>query len=239
MKNKIDMAVAFLILLTLCFVAFLLASGSLPVAMTLTYVSGVIARFAYVKWNAAYGEARKNQKARMRHARSLVAKWSIMPDEELAKRFVNSVHDADADFALVPIHSQGPAFGVNDLTRVWRENIGKERLIIAATGNVDDSALTICRALDHPRVAVLDEKELTRAIADSPLDIPEADAPSRPRRVKIAIDRKHAPRIAMCAASTLLIFFVTGKLVYLVCGSSLIFLSGMSLIKKPKAKGLF
>lgn len=225
---------------------FMSAFRSIPLAAASAFLAMALLR----KLSRHLPDDRLTKKRRARkEAADTLEEWAFQsPDEArdnvsqlLGRAYPGQM--SDASLTLVSRHPSGNHITVDDVTAEWKRRRGGERAVIVAFSKADDRAGALARALQNPRVRLIDGPQLAGLIARFP---PEKKSPpqamKRTGRIKAVLRAAGRARAGRCLASgalMCLIYLVTGMLTYLVAGTLLLLIAGVSLRGRRSPTTLF
>ena len=225
---------------------FMSAFRSIPLAAASAFLAMALLK----KLSRRFPEDGFQKKRRARkEAADALEEWAFQNPDEARENVVKLLSRAypgqmdDASLSLVSRHPSGGHVTVDDVTNEWKRRRGGERAVIVAFSKADDRAYALARALQNPRVRLIDGPQLTELIARHP---PEKKSPpgaikkgGRMKALLRAAGRAKAGRCLASGALMCLVYLITGMSTYLVAGALLLLIAGVSLRGRKTPTTLF
>lgn len=182
-----------------------------------------------------------------RRASSNLMKLACAPKEDAHQQISQLIHSAyDIDCSIETIQLPPTAsLSQERLFSTWRDHVGEERLLICTTGGTGDECKILADGLKKPRVALLGAAQLAQLIAEHPSCVYLTDDEKRRRQfnmrpaLHMLINRRNAPRCALCSLSMLGMYLMTGAPLYCASALILLLIVLLSLRTAPRPNRLF
>lgn len=154
-------------------------------------------------------------------------------------------HEGEAALEII----QYPPSATLDQQRLfdaWKSHRGEKKLVICATCKCDPAARALAGGMKAPKIALMDADAIRSMIAECPEEL-RAEPPAPRRQIllrlkkaaALLLQRKNAPRCALLAACMLGIYFLNGRISYLIASMLLFFCAIASLRRASKPAKLF
>jgi len=225
---------------TLCYLLFLGAWQSIPLACAAAFVAVALAR-------ALADRVPLPRRAGVARARAELLRLAGLEDREagaalealLRRRYPGE------DFRLTPVLKHPEAsLTLGDLLNAWKANRDAARLVVASTCPCEPRAALFARQLRDPAVAVVDSRKLLRLLrACDPGELPTPPRVSPRQRLRRLADRvacaRVTPRTALLAAMLLASYLFGGNPWCLAGALALVLHMGLALSRRRVGRRLF
>lgn len=128
----------------------------------------------------------------------------------------------------------------------WKQHRNEEKLLICATCNCEAEVRMMASSLCAPRVAIVDAAQLKRLMAEHPAEFPLSDTKKKFnckllkwRLIERLFNRRNVPRCILFGFSSILMYILSGNVLYLFSTMFLFIITLFSLRHSSKTPKLF
>ena len=237
----------------LCYLVYVNAFGSVPLACALAFVSMLLTRRAAAgarKWAASLPWTRRREAGK--RATVWLEALARLPEGEaraavealLEGLYPGGLEGVALELAQRP--TACPPLNAAELYSRWQGHRADARLLVVCTGKAEAGAFALAESLTDPPARLLDGDSLRAALArHSELLPPEDPSPSKrrsasklPFRLPL-VPRERIPRCLLTGLGLVLGYALLGHPLYLLAGLALLLLSGLALRRKRAPARLF
>lgn len=118
----------------------------------------------------------------------------------------------------------------NAVFQGWKKHRGEDKLVVCATCRCDTDVRMMASSLRSPRVAIIDAEQLKCMMAENPKEFPISKSKTAFsckffiwKLRKHIFCRRNAPRCILFALSSILMYIISGNIIYL-CSSMFLFI---------------
>ena len=246
MGRGIDRLALLSLLAGALYLFFMGAMGSIPLAAASAF-------FAMALIKKLSGKLPADKLGRRRRARSAakaeLEQLALSDLRDATERISRAVEHAypgqleNAALALALRHPSGGKFTAADVGEMWKRHRSKKRLVIVSLSRADNGAFTLAARLNAPETRLIDGSQLISLLAACPQENVSAEESLKPtRRMALVARAACRARVGKCAfagALMFLIFYATGRGVYLMGSLILMFIAGAGIRSRMRPRELF
>ena len=210
---------------------FLNAWQSVPLACLLAYICCAILEALL---------ERRPRRARLSRgeARRWLRRVAELPDEDAQRQIEALVRWRwpEESFTLLPlIRYPEASLSAGDVFGLWKRNRDVDRLLIACTCGCDSRAAALAKALNAPKVAIVDLRRLTAILRRKGCPYGQSEAEKTSLRVRLGAfiagmrAKKPTPREALWGVGALALYLLWGNPLYLAVSLATLFHLGACL----------
>ena len=237
--HRIDRILFWLLLLGVLFIAAMAATGdNMPLAAALA--SAICLGFEKLFHAlSAYMKCR-SRKARRRYARSVLAQWALLPEDE-AKEKIKKLFAGlptpridEGPLSLLPLSPASDSFNADAVIALWKKSRNEPHITLAALCPAQADAKQWADKLENPSVSLIDgpclEKRFIQTCPVVPASFSEAKRLSPPADwIERLLKRAHPAKAGIYALFMLLFYLLNGGLIRLAGFGVLLTLALLSL----------
>lgn len=227
MGKTIDRAILFIVITAAVYTAFIQISGSIPAAILLTLLCGLLLR------RALRGRLPRKKLTTL-EAQALLKQWAFAPDSEAVEAIASLMRIEKPEQLIYLSRSPAVALSISDVFNAWKAHSGEDKIILSAPCYADTRARTFARTLKAPCVELLDAAKLIPRIRASNLQPPRVPLGramlSRLQSILTELPgRRPWHRSALIGLGLLAFYWITANPVYLFLAIGMLFLAGVTL----------
>lgn len=224
MGKSIDRLSGALLLISIVFLSVLYLTDSIPAAMGLTVLVGILFRQAMPR-------RRGNRRLRPREAQAILLQWVLLPEADAQQRIAALIGRTNP---VCVFRHPSSVLTPGDVLTVWKNHREDPNILLATTARANPAALAFAQSLSSPSVTIIDSTALLRRIRRSGLTPPAPPSRSfllrRFCRTLASLPDRHSWTKFLRSASILLaVYLLSGNKIYLMLFAAFLFLAGISL----------
>lgn len=219
---------------------------AIPIAICILAIFKKLMR----KLQAAIGRSACFQKRRIRMQSAGAIMHFACADPELTRARLRAMleklyHESETALEIIQ-YPPSASLDQQRLFDAWKSYRGEKKLIICATCKCEPAVRALASGMKEPKIALIDADAIRSMIAECPEEM-LADPPAPRKQISLRfkkaaallLQRKNAPRCALLGTSMLGIYFLNGKISYLIGAMLLFFCALASLRRSSKPAKLF
>lgn len=249
MGRGIDRLALLSLLAGALYLFFMGAMGSIPLAAASAFFAMALIKKLSEKLPADKLGRRRRARSAAKAELEQLALSDLRDATERISRAVEHAYPGQLEnsaLALALRHPSGGKFTAADVGDLWKRNRGEKRLVIVSLARADNGAFTLAARLNAPETRLIDGSQLISLLAACPQENVAAEESLKPTRrmgrmalVARAACRARVGKCAFAGALMFLIFYATGRGVYLMGSMILMFIAGAGIRSRTRPRELF